>query len=199
MKRSTRRILTTHTGSLPRPKDLLALLEEKEEGRLGDRTTLEARVRSAVADVVKKQAESGLAVINDGEQGRVDYTIYVKDRLTGFEGESSPIRISGGVEAEEFPEWAEMAGQFTPVFQRRPACNGPIEWKDWGAVEQDIANLKAAMAGIEAEEIFMTSPSPGQIGRFLQNRYYASDEEYLFRLAEVMRREYMAIVDAGFL
>lgn len=199
MKRITRKILTTHTGSLPRPKDLLAMLEEKEEGRLGDRTTLEARVRSAVAEVVKKQAECGLAVINDGEQGKVDYTIYVKDRLTGFEGESSPIRVSGGAEAEEFPEWAEMAWQFTPVFQKRPTCTGPIEWKDWGAVEQDIANLKAATVGIEAEEIFMTAPSPGQIGRFLQNRYYPSDEAYLRRLAEVMRREYAAIVDAGFL
>jgi 5-methyltetrahydropteroyltriglutamate--homocysteine methyltransferase len=199
MKRNTRKILTTHTGSLPRPKDLLALLAAKEEGRLGDRTTLDARVRSAVADVVKKQAECGLTVINDGEQGKVDYTIYVKDRLTGFEGESSPIRISGGAEAEEFPEWAEMAKQFTPVFQRRPACNGPVEWKDWGAVEQEIANLKAATAGLEAEEIFMTAPSPGQIGRFLPNRHYPSDEAYLYRLAEVMRREYTAIVEAGFL
>jgi len=124
------------------------LLEEKEEGRLHDRAALEARVRAAVAEVVKKQAECGLAIINDGEQGKVDYTIYVKDRLTGFEGESSPIRISGGV---------------------------------------------------EAEEIFMTSPSPGQIGRFLRNQYYPSDEEYLYRLAEVMRREYRAIVEAGFL
>ena len=148
MKQSTERILTTHTGSLPRPKDLLALLQEREEGRLHDRAALDTRVRSAVADVVNKQAECGLAVINDGEQGKVDYTIYVKDRLTGFEGESSPIRISGGV---------------------------------------------------EAEEIFMTSPSPGQIGRFLRNQYYPSDEEYLYRLAEVMRREYRAIVEAGFL
>ena len=195
MKRSETRILTTHTGSLPRPRDLLGLLQEKEEGRLRDHAALEICVRTAVAEVVKKQAECGLAVINDGEQGRVDYTIYVKDRLTGFGAESPPFPPSS--EAQEFPEWSEMAKQFASPFQSRPACTGPIDWKDWQAVEKDIENLRAATAGTGAEDVFMTSPSPGQIGRFLQNQYYSSDEEYLYRLAEVMKREYRAIVDAG--
>jgi 5-methyltetrahydropteroyltriglutamate--homocysteine methyltransferase len=194
VKRSTDRMLTTHTGSLPRPKDLLALLQEREEGRLRGEAALHDRTRSAVLDIVRKQAETGLSVINDGEQGRADYTIYVKDRLTGFSGESTPWP---NTDAEEFPEWAEMARQFAPPFQKRPACTGPIEWKDWPAVERDIRNLKDATAG-RSEEVFMTSPSPGQIGRFLQNRYYPSDEKYLYTLADVMKREYQAIVQAGF-
>ena len=194
MKRSTDRIVTTHTGSLPRPKDLLALLQEREEGRLRGEAALHDRTRSAVLDIVRKQAETGLSIINDGEQGRADYTIYVKDRLTGFSGESTPWP---NTDAEEFPEWAEMARQFAPPFQKRPACTGPIEWKDWPAVERDIRNLKDATAG-RSEEVFMTSPSPGQIGRFLQNRYYPSDEKDLSTLADVMKREYQAIVQAGF-
>jgi 5-methyltetrahydropteroyltriglutamate--homocysteine methyltransferase len=195
VKRSTDRILTTHTGSLPRPKDLLTLLQEREEGRARGEAALHDRTRSAVLDVVKKQTDTGLSVINDGEQGRADYTIYVKDRLTGFSGESTPWP---NTDAEEFPEWAEMARQFAPPFQKRPACTGPVEWKDWPAVERDIRNLKDATAG-RSEEVFMTSPSPGQIGRFLQNRYYSSDEKYLYTLADVMKREYQAIVQAGFI
>ena len=196
MKRSTDRILTTHTGSLPRPQDLLRLLQGREEGRLRDDAALAGRTRSAVLDVVKKQRETGLAVVNDGEQGRADYTIYVKDRLTGFAGESASWP---NPDAEEFPEWTEMARQFAPPFQKRPACTGPVAWKDWPAVERDIQNLKDAAAAAGADEVFMTSPSPGQIGRFLQNRYYPSDEKYLYTLADVMKREYRAIVDAGFI
>ena len=196
MKRSTERILTTHTGSLPRPRDLLALLQAREEGRLGAEGPLHERTRAAVLDAVRKQAETGLSVINDGEQGRSDYTVYVKDRLTGFAGESSPWP---NPDVEEFPEWTEMARQFAPPFQKRPACTGPVAWKDWPAVERDIQNLKDATMGRPVQEVFMTSPSPGQIGRFLQNRHYKSDEEYLYTLADVMKREYQAIVNAGFL
>jgi len=195
VRRSTDRILTTHTGSLPRPKDLLGFLRDREEGRPIAEATVRERTRSAVLDVVKKQRETGLFVVNDGEQGRADYTIYVKDRLTGFAGESSSWP---NPDAAEFPEWTEMARQFAPPFQKRPACVGPVEWKDWPAVERDIQNLEDAAAAGGAEEVFMTSPSPGQIGRFLQNRYYPSDEKYLYTLADVMKREYQAIVDAGF-
>jgi 5-methyltetrahydropteroyltriglutamate--homocysteine methyltransferase len=196
VKRSTDRILTTHTGSLPRPGDLLGLLRDREEGRLGSEAALRERTRSAVFDVVRKQAETGLSVINDGEQGRADYTVHVKDRLTGFSGESSPWP---NADAEEFPEWTEMARQFAPPFQKRPACTGPVAWKDWPAVGRDIQNLKDAAAARGAKEVFMTSPSPGQIGRFLQNRYYPSDEKYLYTLADVMKQEYEAIVHAGFI
>jgi len=195
MKRSHDRILTTHTGSLPRPADLVAMLRDREEGRPPTAPALAARVRAAVLDTVRRQVDTALSIVNDGEQGRVDYTVYVKDRLTGFDGESAPLP---GIDADEFPEWTEMARQFAPPFQRRPACTGPVTWKDWPAVEQDIRTLADATAGGPAEEVFMTSPSPGQIGRFLQNRYYPDDETYLYTVADVMRREYRAIVDAGF-
>jgi 5-methyltetrahydropteroyltriglutamate--homocysteine methyltransferase len=194
MKRSDGRILTTHTGGLPRSRDLVAMLRDREEGRPVPGLT--ARVRAAVVDAVNKQVETKLSVVNDGEQGRVDYTVYVKDRLTGFDGESVPLP---SIDVDEFPEWTEMARQFAPPFQRRPACIGPIAWKDWPALEQDIRNLRQATLGAAVDEVFMTSPSPGQIGRFLQNRYYPSDEAYLAAVADVMRREYRAIVDAGFL
>ena len=195
MKRSTDRIRTTHTGSLPRPRDLLRLLQGHEEGRSSADRELAERTRSAVLDIVEKQREAGLSVINDGEQGRADYTIYVKDRLTGFGGESAPWP---NPDAAEFPEWTEMARQLAPPFQKRPACTGPVAWKDWPAVERDIQNLKDAAVAVGADELFMTSPSPGQIGRFLQNQYYPSDEKYLYTLADVMKREYKAILDAGF-
>jgi 5-methyltetrahydropteroyltriglutamate--homocysteine methyltransferase len=193
MTADTGRIRTTHTGSLPRPRDLVTMLQEREAG--AQPAGFDARVRAAVLEAVKRQAATGLSIVNDGEQGRADYTVYVKDRLTGFDGESTPLP---NLDAEEFPEWTEMARQLAPPFQQRPACTGPIEWKDWPAVERDIQNLRDATAGT-AGEVFMTSPSPGQIGRFLQNRHYPSDEAYLYRLAEIMRREYWAIVQAGFL
>ena len=196
MKRSTERILTTHTGSLPRPQLMLDLLLQQQQGQLEDETLLHRSVRDAVADVVSRQVECGLDVINDGEMGRVDYTVFVKDLLTGFEGESmAPI----GAGDEEFPELGELLRPFASPFQVRPACVGPVDWKDWPSFQRDLNNLAGATAGTECEEVFMTSPSPGQIARFLHNRYYDDDETYLYALADVMKRAYQAIVDAGFL
>jgi 5-methyltetrahydropteroyltriglutamate--homocysteine methyltransferase len=195
VKTSTTRILTTHVGSLPRPAELIRLLVESQARLGGDHSALDASIRRAVADVVARQAATGLDVINDGEQGRVDYTVYLKDRLTGFEGRSTPPLGTGD---EEFPELAAILRQFASPFQHRPACTGPVGWKDWPAVEGDIAALRAAVAGMTAEECFMTSPSPGQIARFLHNQYYPSDEAYLFALADVMKAQYDAIVKAGF-
>ena len=196
MKRSATRILTTHTGSLPRPRDLLDLMIADQTGRGGDQAALEAATRRAVADVVRRQAETGLDVINDGEQNRVDYTVYLKDRLSGFEGESAPPLGTGD---EEFPELAAILRQFASPFQHRPACNGPLAWKDWAAVETDLRTFRAAVADVRAEELFMTAPSPGQIARFLHNRYYADDQAYLAALADVMKPLYDAVVGAGFL
>jgi 5-methyltetrahydropteroyltriglutamate--homocysteine methyltransferase len=196
LKRSTTRILTTHTGSLPRPRALLDLMIADQTGRGGDRAALEAATRRAVADVVRRQAEAGLDVINDGEQNRVDYTVYLKDRLRGFEGESAPPLGTGD---EEFPELAAILKQFASPFQHRPACNGPLAWKDWAAVETDLRTFQAAVAGVRAEEFFVTAPSPGQIARFLHNRYYPDDQAYLAALADVMKPLYDAVVGAGFL
>ena len=154
-------------------------------------------MRAAVQDVFNRQVDTGLDVVNDGEQGRVDYTVYVKDRLTGYDGESTPL--GGMTDDVEFPELAELLKPFASPFQVRPTCTGPIDWLDWPAVETDIDNLRAASANTDAEEVFMTSPSPGQIARFLHNEYYPTDEEYIYALAGVMKRQYDAIVDAGFL
>jgi 5-methyltetrahydropteroyltriglutamate--homocysteine methyltransferase len=195
MKRSSERILTTHTGSLPRSPRVVELLlaEQKQPG--SQTAALDAAVATAVADVVRKQTDCGLDVINDGEQGRVDYTSYVKDRLTGFDGPSSPPLGTG---EPEFPELSALLAYFASPFQHRPACSGPVAWKDFPALEADIARAKQAMSGAKATEWFMTSPSPGQIARYLKNQHYPSDEAYLYALAEVMAREYRAIVDAGF-
>ena len=130
------RILTTHTGSLPRPRDLVTLLREREEGRATDGATFDARVRGAVADMVGKQAEIGLSIVNDGEQGRADYTVYVKDRLTGFDGESSPLP---NADAEEFPEWTEMARQFAPPSRSGRRARAPSPGKTgrpWSATSR---------------------------------------------------------------
>jgi 5-methyltetrahydropteroyltriglutamate--homocysteine methyltransferase len=194
MQRSTDRIITTHTGSLPRPARVVELLLSEKKGG-GDRAALAAAVRDAVAEVVQRQIAAGLDVINDGEQGRTDYTVHVIDRLTGFEGQSTPPLGTG---EPEFPELAALLSQFASPFQHRPACSGPVAWKDWPAAEADIARAKASLEGAGAAEYFMTSPSPGQIARYLKNHHYKTDEAYLYALADVMAREYRAIVEAGF-
>jgi 5-methyltetrahydropteroyltriglutamate--homocysteine methyltransferase len=195
MRRSTERILTTHTGSLPRPAKLVELLLAEQDKPGANKAALDAAVRQAVSKVVEKQRAAGLDIINDGEQGRTDYTVHVKDRLTGFEGESSPPLGTG---EPEFPELAALLSQFASPFQNRPACNGPLGWKDWPSAEADIARAQAATEHAGAADRFMTSPSPGQIARYLKNRYYKTEEDYVFALADAMGREYRAIVDAGF-
>jgi len=195
MQRSTARILKTHTGSLPRPPQLVELLLAESENLGANRAALDAAVSAAVADVVAKQAACGLDIINDGEQGRTDYTVHVKDRLAGFEGPSTPPLGTGD---EEFPELAALLTQFASPFQHRPACSGPVSWKDWPAAEADIARARRATTGVAGAEFFMTSPSPGQIARYLKNKHYPTEDAYLFALADAMKREYQAIVAAGF-
>ena len=147
--------------------------------------------------VVRKQIECGLDIINDGEQGRTDYTVHVLDRLTGFEGESSPPLGTG---EPEFPELAAILKHFASPFQHRPACSGPVAWKDLAAARgRHRAAPRTRCSRRESRGIFMTSPSPGQIARYLKNRYYKTEEDYIFALADVMKREYQAIVDAGFI
>jgi 5-methyltetrahydropteroyltriglutamate--homocysteine methyltransferase len=195
MKRSTDRILTTHTGSLPRTAKVVELLLAEQQKPGARRAELTAAAREAVAYVVRKQVECGLDIINDGEQGRTDYTVHVLDRLTGFEGESAAPMGTG---EPEFPELAQLLSHFASPFQYRPSCSGDVTWKDWPAALADIELAKNAMKGAKAEEFFMTSPSPGQIARYLKNRHYKTEEAYIYALADVMKREYKAIVDAGF-
>ena len=191
MKQSTDRILTTHTGSLPRPIDLAGMLEAKDAGSPLDAEAFGARVREAVAEAVRRQAAAGVDIISDGEQSKVGYSTYVRHRLTGFEGESANLPRA---------DWADFPGATPrPTTGARPACNGPIEWRDREATQVDIGNLRASAAGAQVEEVFMTAASPGVIAHFLPNEHYASREAYLARLGEVMKEEYDAIHEAGFL
>jgi 5-methyltetrahydropteroyltriglutamate--homocysteine methyltransferase len=193
MKRSLNGILTTHTGSLARPPKLRQLLVDRDAGTPIDRAVFDATVRQAVAEVVRQQAGIGISIINHGEQSKIGFANYVTERLSGFTGadESRPISL----DEREFPEWASRRG----FAFRRPSCSGPIGWKDFDAVEMDIENLRAAARAVGADEVFMTAVSPGTLANFLPNRHYPSREAYLAALAEVMKREYAAIVNAGFL
>jgi 5-methyltetrahydropteroyltriglutamate--homocysteine methyltransferase len=193
MQRSTHRILTTHCGSLPRPPDLLDMLMAREQGNLPDMPTFQARVRDAIGECVHRQRATGLDIVNDGEWSKPDYSTYVKNRLTGFAGEPTPTVT--GRDMLDFPGFAAYrSGGLQEL--TRPACNGPIAWKDFDAAQRDIDNLKAATGS--TDNVFMTAASPGQVARFQGNSYYKSDEEYLWVLANVLKDEYKAITDAGF-
>ncbi len=194
MRRSTDRILTTHTGSLPRPAGLDELIREHEAGKPVDAAAFGAEVSRAVTDVVASQLAVGVSVINDGEMGKVGYSTYVKDRLTGFDGSSQPLRTVEGI---EFPELYEGTGRGPLDTVKLPACTGPVTLADPDAVQTDIANLKTAVRDAEPADVFMSAASPGVIATFLTNQYYATEEEYLFALADAMKPEYDAIAAAG--
>jgi 5-methyltetrahydropteroyltriglutamate--homocysteine methyltransferase len=194
MKHSTERILTTHTGSLPRPADVVELLLAEEEHPGSRKAEFDDAVAAAIDDVVRKQVAAGIDIINDGEQGRPDYTSHVKNRLTGYDGPSSPPLGTG---EEGFPELSALLAQFASPLQNRPMCSGDVGWKDWDAAAADIARAKSVIGTVAAEDVFMTSPSPGQIARYLRNAHYPTEKDYIFALADVMKREYEAIVDAG--
>ena len=198
MKRSTSRILTTHTGSLPRSPELQELLRQREDQGEIDEAQFHASVHDAVGQIVARQQDTGIDVVNDGEQGRSQYATYVKERLTGFEGERL-VRSHIRLDDADFPEFHAAQTHLSSRNMRQPACTGPIAWKDWPAVERDIRNLKEAAAGQVVEEVFMTAASPGVIANFLPNEHYATEEEYLYALAEVMKDEYNAIASAGLL
>jgi 5-methyltetrahydropteroyltriglutamate--homocysteine methyltransferase len=197
MKRSTQRILTTHTGSLPRPDDLVQMMFDKEEGKLLDEATLADRVQSAVAETVRQEVAAGIDVISDGEMGKLSFVGYVKDRLTGFGGESAPFLPRDMLDHPDMIQRAFGAGTRRRV--HTPACDGPVAVRDQDAVQRDIENFQAALQGVEPEEAFMCAASPGVIAQVMANTYYPSHEAYLYALADAMRDEYKAIVAAGFM
>jgi 5-methyltetrahydropteroyltriglutamate--homocysteine methyltransferase len=189
------RFLTTHTGSLPRPDDLIRAMFAKEEGVPVDRAALAARISEAVAEVVKRQVESGVDLVNDGEMSKPSYATYVKDRLTGFAGSSNTFVYQ---DLAEFPNLAKRVFSDPGRSRRRtPACTGPIAVGDPAAPLADIDNLKAALTGGDAAGAFLSAASPGVISLFFRNDHYASQEAYLFAIAEAMRGEYEAIAAAG--
>ena len=196
MKRSSERFLTTHTGSLPRPDDLVRIMFAKEEGIPVDGAALGARIATAVADIVTRQEKAGIDIVNDGEMSKPSYATYIKDRLDGFGGESHPLTYQDLV---EFPELARRVfGDPGRARRKTPGCNGPIAVRDPGAAETDAANLTAALKETRAEEGFLSAASPGLVSLFFHNSHYPSHEAYLFAIAEAMRQEYEAVVGAGF-
>ena len=196
MKRSTDRILTTHTGSLPRPKEVERLISLADAGDLSgaDAEALPGAVREAVAGVVRSQVESRVDVVNDGEASKIGYSTYVKERLTGFGAEG---QMPAPGDLLDYPELIERV--FADIHFTTPACNGPVEFVGADAVQADIANLKAALDGQRHEDAFMSAASPGVISLFLPNQHYQTHEEYLFALADAMKHEYDAIHEAGFI
>jgi 5-methyltetrahydropteroyltriglutamate--homocysteine methyltransferase len=196
MRRSRDRILTTHTGSLPRPADLDQLIADRETGANVDQAAFDKRVEQAVADIVASQLASGVSVISDGEMGKPSYSTYVKDRLNGFGGAGRPLAIAEMIEYPEVFE-AMRGGSTSRRAMNYPGCDGPVSLRDPGAVHKDIANLKDAVRDAEPADVFMSAASPGVIAAFLANEYYPSDEEYIFALADAMKPEYDAIAAAG--
>jgi 5-methyltetrahydropteroyltriglutamate--homocysteine methyltransferase len=199
--RSTTRILTTHCGSLPRPTDLLDLMKAKINGEPYDAEAYAARVRSAVADIVRQQIECGIDIPTDGEQGKQGFFAYVSERLAGFEPRPGPRVAMFQAEVEAFPEYykqyfstAMLGVTIAPLVQF--VCTGPVSYRGQGAVHKDIQNLKAALRGLEPADVFMPAVAPSGVGK---NEHYRSEEEYLHAVAEALRIEYLAIVDAGFL
>src|SRR6266478_8425405 len=189
------RFLTTHTGSLPRPDDLIRAMFAKEEGVSVERGALAAQIGEAVAAVVKKQVESGVDLVNDGEMSKPSYATYVKDRLTGFAGSSNTFVYQ---DLAEFPNLAtRVFGDPGRSRRRTPACTGPIAVGDPAAALADVDNLKAAVAGVDTAGTFISAASPGVISLFFRNDHYANQEAYLFAIAEAMRGEYEAIAASG--
>lgn len=196
MNRSVDRILTTHTGSLPRPADLIRTMFAREEGVPVDGAALGTRIRSAVAEVVRKQVDAGIAVVNDGEVSKPSYATYVKDRLTGFGGASQALQYQDLV---DFPEMAKRVfGDPGRSRRKTPACTGPIAVRDPGAAQADVDNLKAAVADVAADDVFVSAASPGVISLFFRDDHYGSHEAYLFAIADAMRHEYETVARAGF-
>jgi 5-methyltetrahydropteroyltriglutamate--homocysteine methyltransferase len=210
MKRSTDRILTTHTGSLPRPADLVALLNAKELGEDYDRAAYDARIARAIGEIVARQVETGIDVVDDGEHSKVNWMAYARARLSGLEEIDSPPRFRGPTrDSLAFPGayedmrvmLAARSGALVAKRQVRPraqVCVGPIKYVGQAELQQDIENLKSALGGGKAEA-FMTAISPSNLELYYENRHYASGEEYLAALADAMHVEYRAIVDAGLL
>jgi 5-methyltetrahydropteroyltriglutamate--homocysteine methyltransferase len=195
MQRSTMRFLTTHTGSLPRPDDLIRAMYAKEEGVPVDAAALAARVRTAVSELVKKQAQAGVDLINDGEMSKPSYATYIKDRLNGFGGSGNTFVYQ---DLADFPRLEKhVFGDPGRSRRKTPACNEAVSVRDAQAARTDVDNLKTALAGVKAVGAFMSAASPGVIGLFFRNEHYPSQEAYLEAIAEAMRHEYETVAKAG--
>ena len=196
MKTSSDKILSTHVGSLPRPDPVAHGLFARENEQPHDPETLAQAIKVAVSEAVAAQIEAGIDVVSDGEMSKISYATYIKDRITGFDGDSQRDPPS---DLEAFPRFLERQANSgnTPTY-RRPCCVGAIAPKDMGPLKEDLANFKAAVDRHQPREGFMNAASPGVIALFQPNHHYPDHEQYLLALAEAMRHEYEAIVEAGF-
>ncbi|MBT8100762.1 MAG: cobalamin-independent methionine synthase II family protein [Gammaproteobacteria bacterium] len=193
MRQSQDRILTTHVGSLPRSKAVTDTVFSQEHGK--SVANASGIIREAVDEVVARQVATGIDIVSDGEMSKISYATYIKDRISGFDGDSDRQPPS---DLEEFPGFLKRQASSggTPTY-RRPCCIGEIEVKDMGPVGEDIANMQAALERHGPTEGFMNAASPGVIALFQPNKFYPSHEDYLEALANAMSAEYRAIVDAG--
>ncbi len=192
MQRSTDRFLTTHTGSLPRPDDLIRLMFAKEEGVPVDREALDARVRAAVDETVKRQIDAGIDIVNDGEMSKPSYATYVKDRLSGFGGSGNTYVFQ---DLADYPKSAaRVFGDPGRRVRKAPACNAPVALSDTRSPVVDMENMAAAADG---RMMFSSAASPGVISLFFRNDFYKSHEDYLYAIAEAMRFEYETVAAHG--
>ena len=203
MKRSSERILVTHVGSLARPTDLMEMLVARNEGSPYNSDTLAKRTREAVGEVVQKQIECGVDIVNDGELGKSNFSRYTRERLGGFverpaDPNFKPTSIFGR-DMVEFTEYFNRGGRTSIGHHARVFyCAEPLKYVGQDEVKSDIENLKAALQGKQIEEAFLPAIAPGTMEHWMKNEYYPSDEAYLFAIAEAMSEEYQAIIDAGF-
>jgi 5-methyltetrahydropteroyltriglutamate--homocysteine methyltransferase len=203
MKRSTDRILVTHAGSLARPTDLMEMLVARNEGNPHNQDALAKRTREAVGEVVQKQIECGVDIVNDGELGKSNFSRYTRERLGGFverpaDPNFKPTSIFGR-DMVEFTEYFNRGGRTSIGHHARVFyCVEPLKYVGQDEVKSDIENLKAALQGKKIEEAFLPAIAPGTMEHWMKNEYYPSDEAYLFAIAEAMREEYRTIIDAGF-
>jgi len=199
MKRSNERILTSHAGSLPRPDDLRALLVAKHAGEPYDKAKFADRVSAAVSSVVRQQITCGIDIINDGELSKINFTSYARERLGGVTQRKrepgQPTFKIWGRDEREFPEYFSAINLGVDY----AVCSGPLTYLGQDAVQTDIRNLKAALEEVTPAEAFITAVAPGTIEHWLKNEYYTGEESYLAAIAEAMREEYRAVVDAGFI
>jgi 5-methyltetrahydropteroyltriglutamate--homocysteine methyltransferase len=209
MKTSTDRILTTHVGSLPRPADLLEFLEAKETGAAYDRAAFDARLASAVRDVVARQVACGIDSVCDGEQSKISYTFYVRHRFSGVGTDTGaepgrPPQTGQHRDIADHPDYAERLRRSrtgsqwfnAPVV---PCCTGPVDYRDRAPLETDLKNLSAAVAAEKPGEAFMNAASPGVLTKFVPNRFYNNEDSYVEALANAQKEEYEAIHRAGFI
>ncbi len=200
MQLSTDRILTTHTGSLPRPKPLIDLILARERDGGIDTAEFEAQTAKAVDDIVARQVAAGVDVVSDGEMSKPSYTTYIRHRVGGIEPDPRAAEKGGdimiGRDLLAHPDFADRRRNFSE--SPFPGCVGPLRYTDRGPLERDLAHLARAVGKSKPTDVFMTAPSPGILTRFIINLHYPSEDAYVEALAEVMRTEYRAIVEAGF-